>query len=218
MNAKRRTLILIGSPKQDLKCASLIAGSVLAKALTDNGASYTLINLTVLMKSEKWAEELLDLVNSHENIVFSSPIQNGGPPSFVIRAMDILKENMSRIGKGKGLFAISNCGFPEAKQNNSAVNIYRQFSKETGLSWLGSFAIGMGPMLMYGRGLVLKILGVNIRRASSMAAEAIVCGEPVPKKAEELASRPMIPISAYILKHNFDIFKNEIMFKIRGIS
>ncbi|MFA6320478.1 MAG: hypothetical protein WCY36_01315 [Candidatus Omnitrophota bacterium] len=218
MNTKRKILILISSPKQGHKCASWIAGDMLAKALAGNNVESTIINLAALMNSEKWEENLLCAINGHENVVFSSPINNGGPPSFVIRAMDSLKKNMSKINNSKGMFAISNCGFPEARQNNSAVNIYRQFAKESGFSCLGVFAIGMGPMLMYGRGLVLTILGLNIKKAFSVAAKAIARGEAVPKRAEELISKPIIPVGMYVFKHNFDIFKNEIMFKLKGIT
>src|SRR6056297_2627640 len=55
-----------------------------------------------------------------------------------------IKAEVKLVDEIKKIFAISNCGFPEAKHNLIALKMMKEFSKQIGWQWLGGLAVGMG--------------------------------------------------------------------------
>ncbi len=97
----------------------------------------------------------------------------------------------------KGLLAISNCGFPEAHQNVTALAICRQFAEETGMEWIGGLALGGGQSID-GRLEKLGRLAGNLKKSLDLAAAALVAGKPLPEKAEALMAMPLMPKWFYL--------------------
>lgn len=196
MTIRKKVLILIGSPKPKRRSASEFLGGLLANSLIARNAEVNVLYLVEL----KDPRILVDAINRSDTIVFSSPLYIDSTPFIVVRTMDIIKDNILDIrdNSHKGMFVISNCGFPEAGHNKVAVQIYRQFAKEMHFRWLGSFSIGMGPAYIHGYFFRPFRIFRNIEKAMALAAEAIVMDDSIPKDSEDLASRPILPKGLYL--------------------
>lgn len=205
MSTTKKALFLIGSPKSNSKSSSWHIADSLIKAMAVNGVESKVLRLISLVGSSKSERELLDAISDCDVLIFSSPVYNG-VPSFVIRVMDAIKNNRANIRGRKEIFVISNCGIPRAEQNNTAINIYRQFAKEMGFIWLGAFAICMGPIIIFCGGIIRKMFGWNMNKAIASAACDISMGRPVSERAKELMSRPIMPVWLYTWKHSAEVF------------
>ncbi|MFA6281288.1 MAG: NAD(P)H-dependent oxidoreductase [Candidatus Omnitrophota bacterium] len=194
-----KAILLVGSPKEKNKSASWIIGDFLLKALTLNGAETKTSKLASFLDSKTGAKELIDAINLSDIIIFSSPLYADTPPTVVIQAMDIIKENKKNITSDKKIFVISNGSFPEASQNSTAIRIYRQFAKGMDFCWLGGFAIGMGPMLCRWRSLEIFGLLHAIKKAVLITAIAFIHNNYVPRAAEQLMAKTIIPKKIYLL-------------------
>jgi len=97
------------------------------------------------------------------------------------------------------LLAISNCGFPEAHHNDTALAICRRFALESGIEWAGGLALGGGEAI-HGRslndagGMVRKV-----KKSLDLTAATLAEGKSVPEEAVKLMSKPFIPTWMYIL-------------------
>jgi multimeric flavodoxin WrbA len=199
MNNKKKILFLYGSPKQTSKSASWLLGGFLLKRLTDRGAEIRKVSLVSLVNSKRGNEELVDIVHWCDILVFSSPLYLDCQPSFVIRAMDIIKMNKEKIGNGKGVFAISNCGFPEASQNMVVLNIYKQFTKELNFNWLGGVAVGMGHAYITGC-YFLGTFGAfsKTKKAFMAAADNLMQPNLESKMTNDFVINPIMPSVLYL--------------------
>jgi hypothetical protein len=151
---------------------------------------------------------LLDDARSTNLMVLSSPLYVDSVPSGVLRVFEeiaaIRAEDAKRPGDQRPrMIAIFNCGFPEAHQNNVALEICRLFAHEVGFRWSGGMAMGMGEML--GR-RPLQQAGRKVRpvlEALDLAAEALAQGGDIPAEAVDLIARPIMPKWLYVLGGNW---------------
>jgi hypothetical protein len=98
---------------------------------------------------------------------------------------------------GRRFAALINCGFPEARQCDTAIAICRCFAREAGMEWAGGLALGGGESI---GGRPLKEAGgvaKNARKALDLAAEALSEGRQVPGEAVSLMARPTVPAWMY---------------------
>lgn len=207
MSIRKKVLLLVGSSKQKQKGSSWLLGSFLLKSLSANDFEAKTLHLASLINSEKWIEELIDAINHCSLIIFSSPLYANSLPSFVIRVMDEIKANKKNINGSKQIFVISNCGYPEARQNIPALCSYRQFAKDMNFNWLGALSFGMGSLLC--RWHFLNIFGMfnRIKKAISISAAAISQNETIPLIAQEIAAKPLIPMKLYNFLANLSFRK-----------
>lgn len=194
----QKAVLFIGSPKGE--SASEALGVYLLDKLKEKGLSTDKIKINKLVSTERGQLELFDAVNQADIIIFSCPLYADSPPAPVIKAMELITEN--RKGKGKEsrqkFIAISNCGFPEAFHNQTALEIYREFASEAGFKWLGGLALGCGPAIQ-GRELT-KAGGMakNIMKSLDTAANDIVEKEALSQEAVDLMARPLVPVWMYL--------------------
>jgi hypothetical protein len=97
---------------------------------------------------------------------------------------------------------ISNSGFPEAKQNSTALTICRLFAKQVGFNWAGGLAWGGGGIIA---GEPLSEFGFRIRskmKALEMVVDALEQGEAIPEKVVALMSKLGIMRRLYLLWAN----------------
>ncbi|MBE0467570.1 MAG: hypothetical protein IBX71_10165 [Candidatus Desulforudis sp.] len=138
-------------------------------------------------------------------MVLASPLYVDSPPYIVMRTMELIAAHRKATAPvGRPLFlAISNCGFPEAHHNDTALAIYRRFAREVGLDWAGGLALGAGESIA-GRelaeagGMVHKV-----RRALELSADALADGEAVPPEAVKLMAAPLMPLWLYLWGGNW---------------
>jgi hypothetical protein len=204
MKAPRSALLLVGSPKPG-SSASLSLGQYLLDRLADAGLSTEAMTARKAVKSPAAARELCAAVDAADLLILSSPLYVDSLPAPVVEAFETIAEHRrhavdtgSSAGDASPAFAaLVQSGFPEARHNDVALAISRNFARAAGLDWLGGLAVGAGGMID-GRPLA-ETGGVmrHRRRALDLAAEALAAGRPIPDEAVTLMARLPIPAAAY---------------------
>jgi hypothetical protein len=158
----------------------------------------------VCVSSDRNHEILLKLVASSDLLILAFPLYADSLPSRLVATLELIADHRrtENLQMSQRLLAIVNSGFPEAKQNDTALAICRCFAHETGMDWAGGLAVGGGPMIA-GRPLS-KLRGRvrNVMKALDLAAAAIAEGEPVPKQAVDLMAKPMLSSRLYVWMAN----------------
>ena len=190
-------LILIGSPRAAAKATSRSLGSYLQNRLCEKGMEVEALQVQRSLTSPVSVEKLLEAVKDANTLVFVAPLYVDAPPAPVIRLMELIRDRASSRAI-KRVAAISNCGFPEAEHNDTALGIYRIFARQCGYEWAGGLALGMGEVI---EGAPLDKTGWmarNVRASLDLAAEAIARGKSIPQEADELMRRRLLPARGYI--------------------
>ena len=219
MSGRRRVLFLIGSPKGS-KSTSGSLGTYLLKGLNHNGFDTEKVYIYPSVKSDKGRENLLAAIDRSDILILVFPLYVDSLPSLVIRAMELIAEHRKKItNPKKQMFAaITNCGFPEAHQTDTALSICRRFAQEIGMEWLGGLGLGMGGVV---NGKPLEKLGFmtrNVRKSLDLTAAALAIGGRVPQEAVDLMSKRFMPAWLYLWFGNMGwkrhAKKNKVLQKI----
>jgi hypothetical protein len=98
--------------------------------------------------------------------------------------------------------AIVNCGFPEAGQCRTALDILHAFARRARFNWAGGLALGEGGVI---DGQSLEALGGltrHVRTALDRAAAELAEGRSVPAASVEQVARRLIPPRVYTFMGN----------------
>lgn len=201
MNQARRVLLLIGSAKLK-RSTSEVLGTYIIDKLGEKGFESETKFAHKILKSNTGKDELLSSVNKADLIVLAFPLFVDCLPYPVIRMLEHIANNR-QVGsdlKRQSLLCLVNCGFPEAHQNNTAIEICRQFAREVGLEWAGGLALGAGEVIS-GRGLAeVGWLSRNVVKSLDLALESLADNKPVSQKAVALMAKPLIPRWLYLFR------------------
>ena len=201
MTSPKTALLLVGSAKPAGQSTSETLGSYLAQKLAERDIAVTTMHVARAMRTEEWTAALLAAVDAAEIVILAFPLYVDGLPYLVTQALEQIaarRDNETDIQRPLFL-AISNCGFPEAAHNATALAICRQFADEAGFAWAGGLALGQGGALA-GRPLAeMGGMAHNVVAALDLAAAALAAGQPAPEEAVALMARPFIPARAYML-------------------
>ena len=195
MSQDKRALLLVGSPRCE-KSNSEAIGTYLMELLGEKGVAWDRAYIYRLARTADGREKLLNDVNRADILVFASPLYIDSIPSFTIKAMELINEQRRSMEspKEQTLFVIVNNGFPEPAHNQTALDIYRRFALESGIEWAGGARIGWGTAV---DGRPLDSVGGmvrNLKKGLQLAAEALAGNIQVSKEAEELMSKPFMPL------------------------
>jgi multimeric flavodoxin WrbA len=216
MDKLKKALLIIGSPKLT-KSASESLGVYLLNSLCCKSVEIEKVHIHSLLKSEKGSDDLLKAIDKTDVIILSSPLYVDSPPAAVIKAMELIVTSI--IGKNQKFVAISNCGFPEAHHNDTALDIYKNFAQEAGFEWLGGLALGAGPSTN-GRELTeLGGMAKNIRDSLDIVANDICESKKISQRAIELMRKSIVLSWTYVLLGGFmwkhQAKKNGVIKKIK---
>ncbi len=131
-------LLLVGSPRRKQSTSNCL-GSYLLNQFNKDGFNTNKIFINPIKAEVK----LVDEINKSDLVIVTFPLYVDCLPAPVIRTFTEILNN-KEVEKNKKIFAISNCGFPEAKHNLIALKMMKEFSKQIGWQWLGGLAVGMG--------------------------------------------------------------------------
>lgn len=195
-------LLLVGSPKGN-RSASWLLGSKLAEGLREHGVAVQEGIVHRELRSRESAGRLLESVESVDLVVLSFPLYVDSLPAPLTRFLELASGRRERGARRESprLAVIVQCGFPEARQCDTAVGICRRFAESTGMRWAGALAMGMGGSLARGFGK-LPGGGRNILEALRMTATSLARGGDVPDEAKALFARPLMPRWLYLLSGN----------------
>jgi multimeric flavodoxin WrbA len=203
MQKPTRAALLVGSPRGPNSTSNSL-GTYLVEKLEQKGVPYEKVYICQSLSSEAKKTALLRLVDESDLIIFAFPLYVDSLHSQVIETLELIAEHAK--GKHdldeKSVVAISNSGFPEAKQNTTALAVCRLFAKQVGFNWAGGLAMGGGEMIS---GQPLSELGGRVRgktKALEIAADALAQGDPIPEKAVALMSKLGVPRWLYLLIAN----------------
>lgn len=196
---QKQALLLIGSPKISHSTSESICNYLIC-FLKNRNFNTKKLNIPILINRKSGCDELLSAMKSADVIIFSSPLYIDCLPYPVIKFMEIATDYFRdvRNQKKQRVLAISNCGFPEAFQNDVALRIYKNFANANGFKWIGGLSLCMGVAIS---GRPMSLIGLiyrNIREAFELTADAIACEVAIPLKAVELLAKPLMPIWLYI--------------------
>lgn len=203
MQKPNQAALLVGSPKGPQSTSNSI-GTFLVEKLEQKGVPYKKVYIQQCLKSDKKKEDLLRLVDESDLIILASPLYVDSLHSEVIETLELIAEHEQDkpdLDK-KSLVAISNSGFPEAKQNSTALTVCRLFAKQVGFNWAGGLAWGGGGMIA---GKPLSEFRFSVRnktKALEMVADALAQGDPIPEKAISLINKLGITRRLYLIIGN----------------
>jgi hypothetical protein len=199
MNGTKRALLLVGSPR-GLASTSESLGTYLLRKLEEHGFETKKTYAAVCVSSDRNREILLNLVDGSDLLILAFPLYVDSLPSQLVATLELIADHKKRENPtmSQRVVAIVNSGFPEAKQNDTALAICHRFAEEAGIDWAGGLALGGGQMIA---GKPLSEVGGafrNVMKALDLTAAAIAEDEPVPKKAVGLMAKPVIPSWLYV--------------------
>lgn len=168
-----------------------------------------------LQSGAEW-EKLCQAYEAADLVLLTAPLYVDSLPAPVIEVLERLHHQNANHAfvQRRALAVLVNSGFPEANHNLTALAIYRQFARQSGLDWVGGMAIGGGAMV---DGQKLQNLGgraQHIIRALDIAASALAQGRPIPPEAQQRAAKMPFPAFVYRFFANRG-FRQEL--KRRGI-
>ena len=204
MEARRKALVLIGSPKPG-PSASLVLGAALAERLAKRGYSVETTRIVKALRTTEATQTMLEQLDTADVVVLATPLYADSLPAPVVRALELSAERRSRrsvddrggpIRGSQRFVGIVNCGFPESEQCATALEICRLFAREAGFVWAGGLARGMGGSVA-GRPLERGPHARSAAPALDLVAAALARGEDVPREAVELMSKHAMPAWSY---------------------
>lgn len=193
-----RTILMVGSARPTGTSTSESLGHYLMERLQDPEARVLHVNR---VRGEMACQSLLRDVDLAGLIVLCAPLYVDSLPYLVVRAFERIARHraVAAARHTTRLVAIINCGFPEARQTKTALDICQVFAREARLQWAGGLGLGGGEAIG-GRPLEeVGGLARNVRRALDLTAEALRAEQPVPDEAVDLMARPLIPSRLYTL-------------------
>jgi hypothetical protein len=200
----QRAVVLVGSAKPAGASTSEALGRHLCARLNERGAATTLMSVGRSPRSQVERSLAAALVDA-DLFVLATPLYVDSLPYLVTRTMEQLARSSTRRRSPCAFAAIINCGFPEAEQCETALDILRAFARRARLDWAGGLAMGEGGAI---DGSTLESLGRltrHVRTALDRAASELSEGRPVPAAAVEQFARRLMPGRVYTFMGNLGL-------------
>jgi len=195
MTVQKKILLLIGSPKKN-QGASEFMGSHLLNLFNEKGIQAKKEHIKTLIVEKHEKQYFFSLLDNSNVIILLCPLYFDAPPYPVTKAMEIISEHRAKQSylKAQSLFVISNCGYPEAEHNKTAMALYKQFAKEAKFLCVGELLIGMGPMVYLNPILKTGFLFSKLKKTLNRIANHII---ERPGYIGEIVMEPFIPQWVY---------------------
>jgi multimeric flavodoxin WrbA len=197
--AIRRAVLLVGSPRTR-KSTSASLGDYLFEQLRSRGVETQTVQLYTSLNSQERMAAMYEAIDHADLAVLAFPLYVDSLPAPVIAALEKIAAHQKGNPSPRRFAAISNCGFPEAHHNQTALTICSEFARQNGLAWMGGLALGGGEGLIHGMPLnEMDGRTMRLKNALDMAAAALAHGQPIPQSAQDLLGKPVIPNWMYKL-------------------
>ena len=194
-----RAVLLVGSAKPPGTSTSDVLGRYLLARLAERHVAAQVF-FTGRSPSSRVERKLEAALADADLFVLATPLYVDSLPYLVTRAL----ESIARTPRTTPctFAALINCGFPEAAQCETAIEIARAFARRAGFDWAGGLALGQGGAIdgrhLEDRGAMTR----HVRAALDLAAAALLERSPIPSEAVSLMARPMMPAVVYTVIGN----------------
>lgn len=190
-------LLLIGSPKRGASASRSFGDAVLSR-LSGRGLQTRTERVTPILRSEEARQTALQAVAEADLVILSFPVYVDTVPAPVMRLLELWADQRAATpSRPCRLAVLTQCGFPEPKHCDIAVDACRLFCAESGVEWAGALAFGMGGAIEK-RPVEQSPLARSIH-AFDEAAEALAAGRPIPDSATAALRRQLVPSWSYRL-------------------
>ena len=132
------TLFINGSPKKRFCASSYFL--FLQRLFVDGD------KVTEHLRTRGDYQRILDQLPGADAVVFGVPLYVDGIPSHVMGFMEEMERSCREKDLHPRVYAISNNGFIEGKQNEPLMQLMENFCRRAGLTWGGGVGIGGGDM------------------------------------------------------------------------
>ncbi|MFZ5944977.1 MAG: NAD(P)H-dependent oxidoreductase [Bacillota bacterium] len=180
----KKLLLLNGSPRK--KGTSFSFARTIQKLAVESGSTVEIVHIIDYYDGKEKLDELQRMIVESDIMGIIAPIYSDTLPFFNIWLLEKLADERGEILKGKGLFALGQCGFPDVTRVEPLLNACEFFAGETGMHWYGGLAYGGGPLI---NGALLEDLGKKgekITLGLRLALENIIGGEQIPAQSQEI--------------------------------
>lgn len=185
-----KVLMIVGSPKQNHSTSEKI-GNHVCDTLAAKGHSITKVNAALALMTDSGTKTFVDSAKNADLLLFTFPLYVDSLPACLTKACEIFSKSFP--GSGKKIAAISNSGFPEPFHNNSALEILKNFARQSGLVWVGGVSVGCGaaltskkPMRLEEHGGMVSRLQKTLDLFANILANGITCSEYLETVAQPL--------------------------------
>jgi NAD(P)H-dependent FMN reductase len=196
-----RAVVLVGSGKAAGASTSEALGRYLSARLAERNIATSLMFVGRSPGSHV-EETLVAALVDADLFVIVSPLYVDSLPYLVTRTLEHLARSSSLRRPSAALAAVINCGFPEAAQCRTALDILHAFARRTGFEWAGGLALGEGGAIDGRRLEALGGMTRHVRAALDLAAADLAEGRPVPAAAVERIARRLMPGRVYTFMGN----------------
>jgi NAD(P)H-dependent FMN reductase len=199
----RRAVMLVGSPRTG-KSTSSSLGGYLFEQLQARGIETQTLQIYTSFNSQTRMDALYEAVDNADLVVLAFPVYVDTLPAPVTATLEKIAARRQGNSSKIHFAAISNCGFPEAHHNQTALAVCSEFARQNGFAWQGSLALGGGEGLVHGIPLnELDGRAMPLKQALNLAAQALSNRQPIPPNAQNLFGKPVIPNWLYKLFGNY---------------
>lgn len=154
MNRNKNIVLISASPKINEESVSGYLVSMLGDRIGNDGVNKTIINVRQSLTKHQTQNDY-DVISKADAIVIVFPLYIFCVPAMLTRFLEDYYHYYSETGKVTGspkIYAIVNCGFPEAEINREAVRVIRSFSRHINAEFRFGILIGSGGMLLGAKG------------------------------------------------------------------
>lgn len=155
-----KILMIVGSPKKGHSTSEKI-GDYVCRRLTYNH-EIDMISISLILQDKDVGKKLVNMAKSANLLLFTFPLYVDSLPAPLTKACEILSGSIE--GSGKKVVSICNSGFPEPIHNNMALDILKNFTRKTGLVWVGGVSVGCGAALASRKPMRLEEHGGMVNR------------------------------------------------------
>ncbi len=170
----KRVLLLNGSPRK--KGTSFSFVRTIKMLVQDFDSTAQIVHVVDYFDGKESIDSLKGLTAQSDIIAMVSPLYADTLPYMDEWLLERLADEWESGLRGKGFFAVGQCGFPDITRVQPLLDACRFFSEETGMNWLGGLAYG-GGAIINGAPLHIKcyylFVNTNTGRSDVLAASLV---------------------------------------------
>ena len=154
MSTSKNIVLINASPKITEESVSGYLVSMLSDRIGTDGVNKTIINVRQSLTKHQTRNDF-GVISKADAIVIAFPLYIFCLPAMLTRFLEDYYHYYAEIGKpgvNQKVYAIVNCGFPEAAINREAVRVIQSFSRHINAEYRFGILIGSGGMLIGAKG------------------------------------------------------------------